>query len=131
MVYYIIQIFTEHLKLVLPNIRNIQYFSDGCAGQYKNRKHLYNLCQHSTDFGIDAVWNFFATSHGKSPCDGIGGTVKRVTDRASLQQQKEGHILSPIQTFNFCSTTPSLSSIKFFFISKHQVSHLRETSNTK
>ena len=22
------------------------------------------------------VWNFFATSHGKSACDGIGGTTK-------------------------------------------------------
>ena len=118
MVHYIIQIFTEHLKSIIPNIRKIQYFSDGCAGQYKNRKHLYNLCQHLNDFGIDAVWNFFATSHGKSPCDGIGGTVKRVTTRASLQRPKEGQILSPIQMFQFCSTTTSLSSINFFSFPK-------------
>ena len=42
MVYCINQVFTEHLKLILPNIINIEYFSDECAGQYKNRKHLYN-----------------------------------------------------------------------------------------
>ena len=28
---------------------------------------------------------FFATSHGKSPCDGIGGTIKHLVARASLQ----------------------------------------------
>ena len=92
MVYLIQKLFTEYLKIIDPKIRKLEYFSDGCAGQYKNKKNLYNLCQHQSDFGIEAVWNFFATSHGKSPCDGIGGTVKRVTARASLQRTKENHI---------------------------------------
>ncbi|KAG1714604.1 Endochitinase [Nymphon striatum] len=35
----------------------------------------------------------FATSHGKSPCDGIGGTVKRLTAQASLKRTVTGHIL--------------------------------------
>ena len=31
------------------------------------------------DHQVTAAWNFlFATSHGKSPCDGIGGTIKRL-----------------------------------------------------
>ena len=55
----------------------IHYFSDGSAAQYKNFKNFMNLCHHYTDYGIKAEWNFFATSHGKSPCKGIGGTVKR------------------------------------------------------
>ena len=38
----------EHIS---TNISRVYYFSDG-------------------------EWNFFATSHGKSVCDGIGGTVK-------------------------------------------------------
>ena len=33
---------------------------------------VVNLCHHKLDHGIDAVWNFFATSHGTSACDGIG-----------------------------------------------------------
>ena len=71
------------------------------------------------DFGIEASWNFSATSHGKSPCDGIGGTVKRVTGRASLQRPKENYILTALQMFEFCSTTVNLSSIQFFFVSKN------------
>ena len=53
------------LKCKLPGLSTIIYFTDGCAGQYKNRKKFYNLCQHRSDFGLNARWVFFATSHGK------------------------------------------------------------------
>ena len=35
------------------------------------------ICLPKQDFGLDAEWIFFATSHDKSPCDGTGGSVKR------------------------------------------------------
>ena len=65
--------------------KKIFYFSDGCAGQYKNRNFFINLCHHELDYGIPAEWHFFATSHGKGPCDGVGGTLKRMVSRASLE----------------------------------------------
>ena len=42
----------------------------------------------STKQTLDLMPNgvFFANSHGKQPCDGIGGTVKRLTAKASLQR---------------------------------------------
>jgi hypothetical protein len=54
----------------------VRYFSDGAVSQYKNCKKFLNLCYHEEDFGVKAEWHFFATSHGKSPCDSIGGTIK-------------------------------------------------------
>ena len=63
-------------NFLLNNISQVFYFTDGCAGQYKNRKNFLNLCRHLEDFQIKAKWCFFATSHGKSPCDGIGRTLK-------------------------------------------------------
>jgi hypothetical protein len=39
------------------------------------------------DFGVHAEWNFFATCHGKGPCDAVGGVLKRNAARASLQGQ--------------------------------------------
>ena len=45
--------------------------------QYKNYKNFLNLSYHKSDFGLDATWSFFVTSHNKSPCNGIGGVVKR------------------------------------------------------
>ena len=64
--------------------KKVFYFSDGCAGQYKNCKNFKNLCHHSVDFGFEAEWLFFATSHGKGPCDGVGGFLKRMATKASL-----------------------------------------------
>ena len=74
------------------------YFSDGCAGQYKNCKNFVNLCLHEQDFDITAEWHFFATSHGKGPCDGLGGTVKRLAARASLQRCSDGYYQDQILT---------------------------------
>ena len=67
---------------VNPEIEKVHYFSDGCAGQYKNKKHFLNLCLQKMDFNVDCVWNFFGTSHGKSPCNCTGGTVKRLATKA-------------------------------------------------
>ena len=47
--------------LNMPNITRIEYFSDGCAGQYKNFKKFLNLCHHKNDFGLDANWSFVVT----------------------------------------------------------------------
>ena len=66
----------NYLHELLPQVKKLFYFSDGCGGQYKNYKNFMNLCLHKQDFGLDAEWIFFATSH-KSSCDGIGGSVKR------------------------------------------------------
>src|SRR5207248_4208795 len=58
----------EYLKGLIGEINHIHYFSDGSAAQYKNFNTFLNLCHHLTDFNISAEWNFFGTSHGKSPC---------------------------------------------------------------
>ena len=76
-----------------PNL--IYYYSDGAASQYKNRLNFLNLCYHESDFGIKAEWHYFATSHGKSACDGVGGTVKRLAARASLQMIYNDQIMTP------------------------------------
>ena len=92
------------LKQALPfSLKKILYFSDGAASQYKNRKNFINLCNHEADFGIQAEWHFSATSHGKGACDGIGGTVKRLAARASLQRPYEQQIMTPPQLFEWAS----------------------------
>jgi hypothetical protein len=39
-------------------------------------KNFNNLCYHKDDFGMDIMWQFFAASHGKVSCNGIGGQLK-------------------------------------------------------
>lgn len=76
------------LKEKFPDLEEIIYLSDGCAGHYKNKKNFKNILLHKNDFGLKAQWHFFPTSHGKGPCDGIGGMIKNRARDASLRQEK-------------------------------------------
>ena len=96
----LISFWTEHFG---DKPKRIIYMSDGCVGQYKNCYNFTHLCHHEEDFGIPAEWHFFATSHGKSAADGIGGTVKRTAAKASLQRPLQDQILTPKQLFDFVS----------------------------
>ena len=88
----------------------IFYFSDGAASQYKNRKNFINLCYHIEDFSVPAEWHFSATSHGKGACDGVGGTIKRLAARASLQRPYDEQIMTPRQLFEWAiENIPSVS----------------------
>ena len=97
----------------MPIVTEVDFFSNGCA---KLQEYdMLNLWRHEDDFGIDATWVLFATSHGKSPCDGIGGTVKRLTARASLQRSYSDQILDVSSMLAFCKT--NIPSIQFCYIS--------------
>ena len=92
---------------------------DRCAGQYKNKNNFINLCHHEDDFALAAEWNFFATSLWKSTCDGIGGTVKRLVTKASLQRPYNDQILTSDAIINFCNE--NMHGIKFFNVPPEDV----------
>ena len=92
-------------------VDKIIYFSDGSAAQYKNRKKFLNLCYHKSDFGVHTEWNFYATSHGKGPNYGIGGIVKRLAAKASLQKPYNSQIMTPCQLFEWGAE--NLTSLHF------------------
>ena len=90
----------QFLQEKFSKVDKILYFSDGSAAQYKNRKNIVNLCYHKEDFWVQAKWHFYATSHGKGPCDGIGGTIKCLAATASLQRAYHSQIMTPCQLFD-------------------------------
>ena len=112
------------IKENLPSVKNIEYFSDGCAGQYKSFKAFLNLSHHQSDFALDATWTFFATSHGKSLCDGIGGTVKRKVLRTSLQRPVDNQILTFRAIEDFCKTP--ITGVTFMVIDSQDMEPVRE-----
>lgn len=109
----------QHLRKELPHLKNVIYFSDGSSAQYKNYKNFINLCHHEEDYGMTAEWHFFATSHGKNACDGVGGTIKRLATRASLQRTVEGQILNAHDLFEFASK--NIKGIQMFFTPSSEV----------
>lgn len=57
------------------------------------RNHFANINLHESTFGLKLLsHNFFATSHGKSPCDGIGAVVKRSMTIAAIQRPPDQQI---------------------------------------
>lgn len=123
-VYETQRIVVEFLKEKFPNVESVHYFSDGCAGQYKNCKNFFNLCHHQKDFNLKGCWSFFATSHGKSPCDGIGGTVKRLLTRESLQVGPANAIMTVAKVMEFCQSR--IEKISFFLLRKEHLSVCRQ-----
>jgi len=76
------------------------------------------------DFEIESTWNFFATSHDKSPCDGIGGTIKRLTARASLQRLTSNQILTAEDMAKFCQD--EIQGVTTIYIPGEAVQHRRQ-----
>ena len=95
MVYKVISLTVYFIKENITSaIKSVYYFSDGCVGQYKNCKNFLNLCCRYLDFSVNCIWSFFATGHGKSPCDGLDGTFKHLTARKSSQRPFSDQILT-------------------------------------
>ena len=96
------------------------YFTDGAASQYKNKSNFINLSHHFKDFEIKAEWHFFATSHGKSPCDGVAGAVKRGANRASLQKTINDQLLTAQDVYQWAVN--AMKGITFIYttIAEHE-----------
>ncbi|KMQ88333.1 hypothetical protein RF55_12203 [Lasius niger] len=124
------RIVVNYIKSISDNVRKIYYFSDEAPQQFKNYKNIANLCHHEKDFGIKAEWHFFATAHGKGPCDGIGGTLKREAARASLQRPSDRQITTPKELYNWANQPSILPNIAVEF-SEEQFYHRKKLNIEK
>ena len=121
---------TKVITLMIQKVNNIKiihYYSDGAPSLYKSYEGLVNLCHHRLDHGIDAAWTFFATSHGKSACHGIGGTVRRLATKASLMATEKKYILMPLDLFDWASK--NICNIDFIYISAEEITEHCQKNN--
>lgn len=95
------------------DIKKIIFFSDGAGSQYKNRKNFYQLCQYKRTHKFHVEWHFFATSHGKGPCDGIGGAFKRSAMYTSLKRPYKDQITNAKELFDWATSTESVIAYRF------------------
>lgn len=68
---------SQVLEQVPESVTEVSIWSDGPASQFKNRFIAESLKVLQHKCGKKLTWNYFATSHGKGPVDGIGGSLKR------------------------------------------------------
>ena len=75
------------------DIKVVHYFSDGCAGQYKNCKKFFNLCHNKKDFAIDCeefhIWlNLFDKDRKSRRKHIILLLLKRLLQKDWLQRDR-------------------------------------------
>ena len=73
------------------------------------------------DFNLTAKCSFCATRHGKQPCDGIGGTMKRLEAKDSLQ--KTIKILTTTDLLEFCRG--NIMTVSFLYAEKKAINQKR------
>ena len=62
----------EYIEELNSSVELINYFSDGCAKQYKNCCNFLNVCLHKTDYGIYCKWNFLPQAMARTAVTGLG-----------------------------------------------------------
>lgn len=77
----------EILKGLPPEADALRIWTDGPSSQFKNRYVIGSMKMLSERHGIRLFWNFSATSHGKGPVDGIGGSLKRIATEKVRSRQ--------------------------------------------
>lgn len=104
------------VRAILPNVEMVHYMTDSPTSQYRNKQIFSIVAQHDTIFpGIKATWLYFEAGHGKGPCDGVGGTAKRLADMAV---KRHSVIIQSADDFYQWGKTQENSSLKYMFVPK-------------
>ena len=71
------------LRLRKPILRLEDSLLDGLAlKSIQKRSIFYAVTKHVELYGRKDLWIYFDAGNGKGPCDGLGGTKKRMADEA-------------------------------------------------
>ena len=72
---------------------------------------------------LKICWNFFATSNGKGPVDGIGGTIKKMAMQKVIQRK-----LYITNAASFYDAVNGESNVKVFLVEAEEIENAIETS---
>jgi hypothetical protein len=79
----------QKIKSIVPHVQCINYLTDSPTSQYRIKIIFNRIANHMDDFGTTATWIYTESGHGKGPCDGVGGMVKRLADEAVRMKTTE------------------------------------------
>ncbi|XP_053389868.1 uncharacterized protein LOC128552829 [Mercenaria mercenaria] len=102
------------LKKIDSELQCIHYWSDSPTSQYRNKSIFDFVANHKAIHGMNARWNYFEAGHGKGPCDGLGGTCKRLADEAMRSGKT---IIQDAKAFYEWAIQSSMTNVTFRFVS--------------
>ncbi|CAH1114857.1 unnamed protein product [Psylliodes chrysocephalus] len=73
----------DEVQHLVPNLRTINFLSDGPSTQYRNKKMFFFMAKYiSNAVGAEQLrWHYSEPGHGKGAPDGVGGCLKKMADR--------------------------------------------------
>lgn len=87
-VHHFVTVANDHLtKSRNVTIENEIHFSDGAASQFKSKTPFADVANSTNDFGFPCEKHFFGSRHGKGPCDGEFGVVKRTVSQCVVARK--------------------------------------------
>lgn len=116
----------SRLKALLPELKVVHFISDSPSSQYRNRSMCSLVARFPSVFnGIEASWSWLESGHGKGPCDGIGGGIKKKADNLV----KSGKVIT--NTDEFCATIASAKpKLEILRVEAKEVNHCKQVINT-
>ena len=83
------------IKCDNPFLSVLHFVTDSPASQYRNKSICVLVARFEEFFGIKCTWSWLESGHGKSVCDGIGGSIKKKADNMI----KSNRIISNAEEF--------------------------------
>ena len=103
------------VKQFVPDLKEVFYWTDSPTSQFRNKTIFHIISEHKEEYNCVASWNYFEAGHGKGPCDGVGGTVKRLAD--DYVKQNKVVIQDAADFFAWGRDKQSESKIDYTFVS--------------
>ena len=84
-----LKLIANYLKTVVPSLKCIFVFTDGCKAQYKGRKNFGRIAQFPSQHeGVRIHHRFSASHHFKGPHDGYGKDFKLLSKTAERNKKR-------------------------------------------
>ena len=110
--------FMDYILETIPvEIQNVEIFSDGPSSQFKSRYIVAAVPALEERHSVTITWNYFATSHGKGPVDGIGGSTKRYVWTAVRSGRAQ-----VMNAMSFAQAAASMPNVKVVYMSDESTS---------
>jgi len=111
----------------LPStVTTVSLWSDGPVSQFKNRYVAAGMHALEQYHGIEIHWNFFATSHGKGPVDGIGGSMKR---KVWTGVKARKFLVTNASSFVEAASADDASKVKVLEMAESEITQRNESLN--
>ena len=120
--------FIEELIKILrqkhPHLQYVWFVSDSPSSQYRNRYICQMLMDSLNLFKVRCAWMWLESGHGKGPCDGVGGAIKRIASRETKKSVT-------IQNADDFATTVHSEKIELIHKTKEEIAEKRASGKCR